>query len=169
MTLPGYSGRLIDVLAYQGFTPGQTNTIDVRELGSSSNPALVTEALAIPGSPGSVVTGILKLVQRYMVTLLTERGSLQYLPTVGSDFLLDAKLGRWRTVADVRQSFSSANLDVGRQLLQAQLSSDPADEVFAGAVLKSVVMTADSVSIILTIKSAAGSAVTFIAPVSVTP
>jgi hypothetical protein len=148
-----YAGRTADVLAFYGAAPG---TGDV----------LLVQSLAGNGS-GAIVAGIQKLVQRFLVTLLTEMGSWQYFPAMGSGFLTDARRNYWRTVADVRQSFAAALLDVARQLQNEELPGDPPDECYGSATLLSVLLTPGSVNLRIQLTSLAGTSYQFIAPIDV--
>lgn len=153
-----YTGRTVDLAAFQG-----------HELGAE---VLLGQSLAGTGvaAGGLVVTGTLKLAQRFLVILLTEQGSLRYLPDAGCGFMTDARLGRWRTPADVRQSFHSALLDVQRQLGQLELPGDPDDERLAGVTVLAVELNpADRAGLRLRLTTRAGTARTFIAPLSVVP
>ena len=127
----------------------------------------VVQALTDPGSPGGfVVTGVNKLAQRLLILLLTERGSLRYLPEVGTFLITDARLGLWRTLADVQQSAHSALLDVRRQLVLAESEDDPADEKVDNIELLSATLQGDRASLHLQVSSLAGDTRAFIAPLS---
>jgi len=148
-----YLGRTIDLLAFAGAQP--------------SGDVLLTPQLAFAAQSGQITAGIQKLVQRFLLELLTESGSLAYLPTRGCDFMIDALAGIWRTQIDVQQSFYSAMIDVGRNLTLEESVSDSADERFGSAELLNVVLTADKVSIQVAVTSLAGSSRTVLMPISV--
>lgn len=155
-----YVGRTIDMTAFQGW-----------ELGIGVE-ALLSQELATPDVSGAVITGTIKLVQRFLLILLTEAGSMAYLsgPTVapGCGFMTDARSGSWRTAADVQQSFYSALLDIKRQLLQLQTADDPLDEQFAGATILGVVLSpVDHAVLRLSLTSQAGTQRAFIAPLNI--
>lgn len=152
-TAADYVNRTVDVAAVDRW-------LDVNE---RSRRVLGTLASAdLPG--GMVVTGVAKLAQRYLLSLFTDRGSLVYLPTSGTDFLSDARKGLWRTVADVHQSFASARLDVARQLVRVQQTTDSADEQYASSELLGVDFQGDQVVLQIQILSQAGSSVKIVAP-----
>ena len=154
MSAADYVGRTHDLLALHGAVPGQS--------------VLLEEAL-IPadGSGGYIVAGIEKLVQRFLLALLTVAGSKAYLPSDGCQFMLDAQLGRWRTAADVYQSFYASLVDVRRQLQLDEDSTTPDDETFAGATLESVELNWPTARLVVRMDSAAGSSRTFVAPLAV--
>lgn len=153
MSVIDYQNRTIDVLAFQGGQPGQNVEMDQ---------VLVPDDLG-----GYAVTGIEKLVQRFLIMLLTEKGTIRYLPEAGTRFMIDARRGNWRITTDVTQSFASAMVDIGRQMAALETASDPADERFASAELLTVTLTGDSVMISVRLHSAAGTSRVFIAPVAV--
>lgn len=141
-TADQYIGRSVDLLLYDGMqVTGDT---------------LLIPSLVQPGYSGAEIAGIQKLAQRFLVELFTELGTLTYLPTRGCAFMLDAHQGRWRTEADVELSFYSSLVNIRRNLVQEESTSDPDDERFANATLTSVTVNADRVVIQLYITSLAG-------------
>jgi hypothetical protein len=90
-----------------------------------------------------LVTGIAKVGQRFLLILLTQPGSLVYEPLSGCAFTVDMEKGRWRTAADVLQSFASALLDVQRQMRSLETTTDPPNELFANAVLAQINLPLD--------------------------
>src|SRR5688572_29365121 len=97
-----YVDRTVDVLAYHG--------------GKAQGTVLLEQALALDGTSGKITAGIQKLAQRFMIELLTEKGSLKYLPNRGTDFMIDARAGRLQTSQDVFASFSAAVVDLKTNL-----------------------------------------------------
>lgn len=155
-TVVDYQGRTVDLAAFQGWEKG---------VGVET---LLDQSLAEPGEGGEVVTGIVKLAQRFLVLLLTERGSLDYLPDAGCTFMTDARKGGWRTSADVLQSFHFALLDIKRQLRSVELDGDPDDEKFAGVTVLGIVLSPrDRAVLRLALTSQAGTKRAFIAPIDV--
>lgn len=154
-TLAQYAGRKIDLATYRG-------------LSDRRQPVLV-QRLVTEEDGGQVVTGIHKLVQRFLLILFTRRGSMQYLPESGCTFITEAAAGYWRTVVDVEQSFYASLLDVRRQLVALEETGDPDDERFAGANLTGVTIKSNQVHLAFAVHSAAGSSYEFIQPISVLP
>lgn len=152
MSVSDYQDRIVDLLAYQGITSGQRRLL---------LPVLVSSAGSF------LVTGIAKLAQRFLIILLTEQGSLTYLPGVGTTFITDGRRGFWRSAADVQQSFMSAMLDVRRQIRGAEIDSDPTDERFALATITQLTITGDRVNLQITLESQAGRRRKFIVPINV--
>lgn len=148
-----YQGRSVDLLMMDGMHPTQET--------------LLTQALASETSQGAVVAGVQKLVQRFLLELLTELGSIQYLPTRGSLFMLQARLGYWRTAADIESSFYAALLYVKRNLQQEETREEPADERFSDAILEGVELAGDWASIRVRVVSRAGDDRVVLAPLRV--
>ncbi len=154
MSALDYVGRTHDLLAFHGAAPGSF--------------VLLEEALVpADGSGGYIVAGIEKLAQRFLLALLTITGSKLHRGGDGCQFMLDAGRGRWRTPADVYQSFYSALVDVRRQLQLDEDESTPDDEVFAGAELTSVELNWPTAKLVVRLDSAAGTSRTFVAPLAV--
>lgn len=149
-----YVGRTVDMLAYDNL--------------SLSRETLLSQQLVLPGQSGALISGIQKLVQRYLLELLTELGSLTYLPRRGCLFMLEARLGLWRTTADVESSFYSSMLDVRRNLILEENESDPLEERFDNADLLSVVLSTDHVVIQVQVTSLAGTGRDILLPLRVT-
>ena len=153
-----YTGRTVDILAFDGaFSDGKFEL--AQSLHSSSKPS------------GQVCAGIQKLTQRWVIELLTPRGSMPYLPTRGSSFLNDVRSGKIRTEIDASLLFNFARDQVAFNLIQEDnLGTYPADERYGGADLLGVqVVTGSKMTISVRINSLAGSTRVFVVPVSVVP
>jgi hypothetical protein len=155
-TVADYRTRLSDVLAFRGIFP------QVRGRGQ-----LLAQELVRPGDGGMLVAGIEKLVQKVLLVLLTKIGSRRYAPAEGTTFMLDAERGRWRTTADVSESFYAARLDVSRQCRASEAATDPADERWGSLDLDGVTLAGDKVTLRLSLVSAAGTAYSFLTPIPV--
>lgn len=154
MGIEQYVGRTVDVLAYRG--------------GTSTGERLLSQSLLDENDNGEIATGIQKLAQRFLLELLTEKGSIQYLPNRGCNFMYEARTGAWQTSLDVMAAFSAALLDIKENLQSEQSSSDPADEQFSDAELVSVSLTGDTASIVVRVVSAAGTSRVFVSPLQIT-
>lgn len=117
----GYVGRTVDISAFQNI--------------SASQKKLLTQALAGPGKGGVINTGIAKLGQRFLLELLTEQGSMKFLPNRGCGFMTEARLGQIRTQVDLTASLSRALLNVQTNLRAEELDTDPLDERYGSAEL----------------------------------
>ena len=149
-----YVGRTVDVLLF--------DPPDV--IGNSPS----AQALALPQQGGALIAGVEKLVQRFLLELLTEQGSMQYLPLRGCSFMTDARHGLWRNPGDVLASFSAACLTVKQNLMDDELESDPLDERFAAAELLNVSVTPSLVSLRIRLSSLAGENRTVLFPLRIT-
>lgn len=150
-----YVGRTVDVLAYTGASP--------------DGERLLTQSLASNGGGGQVCTGLQKLSQRFAIMLLTEKGTVPYLPDRGSDFMTQARLGRLRTQVDVMSSFSAAMIDVLANMKAEETTNDPDDERIDTADLLSVAVSPGFASITVQVSSRAGGTTSFIMPLDFTP
>ena len=154
MAIQDYVGRKIDILAYY------TDETGVGEVQ-------LEQKLAPQGTGGLITTGIQKLAQRFLLELLTEKGSMIYNPTRGCDFMKEARLGYLRTPLDVMASFSAALSDVKRNLQLEEKATDSADEKLASAEVLSVNLVGDKASVSVQILSQAGTTRTVVAPLAV--
>lgn len=155
-TVVDYRSRRADLLAFRGIFP------QLRGRGQ-----LLAQELVRPGDGGALIAGIEKLAQKALVILLTKVGSRKYAPTEGTTFMLDAESGRWRTSADVSESFYAARLDVSRQCRATEAADDPPDERWGSFDLEGVTLAADKVTLRLALVSAAGTTYTFMTPITV--
>jgi len=155
-TVVDYENRTADLSAFQGVFPHLRG----RE-------QLLAHELVRTTDGGSLVTGVLKGVQRFLVILLTPRGSKLYRPSEGTFFMTEARLGAWRTPADVSTAFYAARLLAARQMREVELTTDPPDERYGVATLNGVTLVADKVSIRVDYESLAGTKVTVITPIQV--
>lgn len=149
-----YVGRSVDVLAYDG---SQINGTDV----------LLSQTLAAPGTSGKIVTGILKLSQRYTLELLTEKGSMPYWPSRGNDFITQARQGYLRTSIEALAAFSAAAIDIKRNLQSEELSTDPLDERFSDAQMLNMLVSPGKMVFQVNVISLAGSSRKVILPINV--
>lgn len=126
-------------------------------------------AAALYDGSASAVTGALKLVQRVVLELFTERGSMPFLPTRGSRFLTIVRSGGVRTAVDVHQAFAFGAADVERNLTADETPADPADERLVGLALLSFSLTPGRLTLSVRINSAAGSSVVVDLPITTNP
>lgn len=149
MSYVDYIDRTVDIAAFHGLeNPNQPLTMQ-----------LVTET-----SSGEILTGILKLAQKFLLLFFTEQGSVKHLPTYGTEFMVQARQGFLRTEIDVRAAFAEALIDIAEQLREEEDPNDPDDEKFDTAELISVVVEPGFVAIYCRLLSQAGTARTLIMP-----
>lgn len=155
-TVKDYQNRIVDMAYFQGVFPST-------RVGEQ----LLAQELVRATDGGSIVAGIQKLVQRVMLVLLTPQGTLLYAPLFGTQFMIQAQQGLWRTVADVQVAFYAARLQVGRQVSNIELDTDPNDERYDTMDLLGVTLTGDKITIRVQITSLAGTSYTFLTPITV--
>jgi hypothetical protein len=147
--------RVYDVLAFQGAK--LIGEVQLQQI-------LFNEAAA-----GMLCTGIQKLAQRFVLELLTEAGSMLYLPDRGTSFMIRFHQGYLRTETDVFIAFNLALNDLELNLTAEETDADPDDERYASATLDSVTITATSAVLHITLMSRAGTARAVILPVATIP
>jgi hypothetical protein len=136
--------------------------------GEGEGEVLLTQALVTVGGSGKVTTGINKLAQRWLIEFMTEVGSLQYLPTRGTSFMTQARLGYLRTTVDTEQAFSLSAFEIKENLLAEAASDTPDDELIAGARLVSMTVRGDGIILVVELKSNAGTSRKVILPIPTT-
>jgi hypothetical protein len=150
-----YVGRTVDYLAFD----------DAKATGE----ALLTQAIVLPGQSGALITGIQKLVQRVLLELLTEQGSLEYDTGRGTTFITQIRSGMIRTSQDLFQAFNLAEVTLRTNLrLEEDVATDPADERYQSATLVSASLTGDQAYLKIQILSAAGTDRTVVYPLRIT-
>ncbi len=141
-TAADYLGRSVDVAAFTGQRPeGDTQ---------------LTAALAEPGQSGLVVTGIVKLAQRWLMEFMTIRGSMPGLPDRGCDFFGQIARGELRTSVDAGQAFYLSAEQVRANIIAEETVTDPDDESYADVTLIAVVVDRGKLTIRVKIDSRAG-------------
>jgi len=143
-TVADYVERTVDVVAYQG-----------SEIGGEK---LLTQSLGDANGDGQICTGIVKLGQRFLLELLTEQGSMQFLPLRGCTFMTEARLGYFRNQVDVLSALSRALLWIKRNLQAEESDDDPDDERFGTAIITNIEYTPGEAKVFITLISRAGTA-----------
>jgi len=110
---------------------------------------------------GSKVSGMHRLAQKFLLELLTVRGSAIYRPRRGCDFLVELHTGGNISPVQVYGAYSRALLSVTANLQSAEYETDPPDEQFHSAELDLVEIMGDTVSIRITLTSMARTQQTF--------
>lgn len=152
-TIDQYVGRTADYVAFQGVSPAGSVQLSM--------------SLTQPGSGGSVVTGPQKVVQRFLLELLREKGTMPLRPRGGTDFITEARLGYLRTAADVTGAFSRAVIDIRAELAFEESDSDRDDERFKNAELLGVSIGGGKADMRIRITTRAGASREFIFPISI--
>lgn len=106
---------------------------------------------------GTTVSGAGKLVQRFLIELLTPRGSDVYRPQRGSIFLTEWQNGI-TTEARLMQIFGLSEQQVRLQLQNEETSDDPDDERYVDASITKLEIASNQLRLYLTVNSRAGAA-----------
>jgi len=152
-TVQQYQGRTIDYLAFD----------DAKAEGD----ALLSQTLIQPGQSGAITTGIQKLVQRFLLELLTETGSLDYQPDRGCLFITSVRAGLISTSASLFSAFASAEVDIRNNLRNEDTFDDPDDERYQRATLTSASLSGDKAFLTIRVLSVAGESREVIYPLRV--
>ena len=123
-TISDYAGRTIDVLAFSG----------VKQSGE----ALLTQELFNSEQSGLVCTGIQKLAQRFILELLTDKGSMQGKPENGTGLMTAYRHGTVRSEMDAAQEWAFAVNEALSNMRAEETDTDPDDERVSGVELNSV-------------------------------
>jgi hypothetical protein len=149
--------------------PGRTydiSTFTGTPVGAAGAQAI---SLLDPAWPqGRGVTGMAKLMQRVLLELLTESGTIAYNTTRGTGFMTALRAGQLNGDAAVFQNFNFAANAILRTLGNDDTAATPADEVLAGMELDSVLFGGDQIALAFTLTSAAGTSAQLLLPVSST-
>ena len=92
-----------------------------------------------PGDMGQIITGGSKLAQKYVVILMTEKGSIPYATTRGSNFVNILQMSGGGSEGDILTAFAGAQIDINRQL--PLNTNDPLEEQFVKAVVTGIMIT----------------------------
>ncbi len=138
-----YSGRIVDLLIFQGTVLTGDKQVE----------------LGFGDGGGKIITGIGKLSQSYAILFLTERGTVQYDPELGTEFITAVKLGTIQDEADVRSEFLSAKEFIRQTLDLANDQNElPEDEQYQSSNLDSFEIDKQNslLKLFITVTSVAG-------------
>ncbi len=147
-----YAGRTIDVFAFDGV--------------QTQGDALLEQTLFSAETSGLICTGIQKLAQRFILEILTDKGSMQGKPDVGTDLMIAAKSGAIRSDVDAAQIFAFALSDAVSRLKSIETEDDPDDERIGDISLVQVAFLPQNVAYRVKLQSQAGDERSVILPVS---
>ena len=150
-----YSGRAKDI--------NISHTID---------PTKTTVQKVTPGfgAVSSYCAGVQKLIQRFMIALVTVRGSQPAYPAFGTDLLNRISVSSLTTVADLKHAFNFASAKVVSDFraYQAETPGLPDDEQLDTALLLDVTVSANyEVSYRVALYTKAGSTYDFLLPIPI--
>jgi len=151
-TILDYQGRRYDLL---GFRP------------DGRGPLL--QSLFDEQSTGEIITGIGKLSQRFLLELMTDVGSMKFLPTRGTTFLQSIRQGKLQTEEDVLAEFNFAVADIRRNLADEDPTDTPDDERFSDAQVEAITIAAGQLQMTIALTSRAGESRQIILPIKILP
>lgn len=140
--------------------------VAILQADSSGN---VVQDMASSTNNGYKVTGRLKLLQRFMIELLTEKGSLVYLPNRGCNFVplvRSSSTGTWDLIA----AFSTALLDIIVNMSAEDTVREETDtaEMLSSVELVSLVMGDGTMALKVKLTSQDGMSFNAVIPLSFT-
>lgn len=155
MSLQDYAQRRYDLLAFENVDRQKETKLDL--------------VLFSENNSGQIATGIQKLSQRWLLEFTTERGSMTGLPSRGSEFMRQVRLGRLRNQGDVFYAFLYNELLVRQNLRTEETDAMPDDERIASAEPLSISFLPGFANLRIQINSRAGTSREVILPVSTLP
>ena len=150
MAVSDYIGRTIDVLAFRG--------------GTAVGEVELDRSLAADGGSGEITTGIQKLAQKWLLTLLTEKGSVKYKPNFGTFFMRKLAIGSVATEQQLFALFSAVEIDLAGQLLAEEDANTPDDERYNTSKIISATVFPGYINLTVTLSSQTSN-VNFIVPI----
>lgn len=118
---------------------------------------------------GSVVTGPLKLSQRWQMTFFSDVGSVPGKPDDGTIFMSELRRGRVRNTAALESLFYFCADQAADTLLADEDDATPDDEAYGSADLESVSLSSGKAALRVRLRTRAGSSRVVIVPLPLTP
>lgn len=144
-----------------------TTTYDVLAFQLQTNNADAVQVLVIGDNNGVLVTGPLKLAQRFILELMTEQGTIQYFPARGTLFVTQLRSGQVQTEIDVFSAFSLALLTI-KANLQAEddTTKYPLNECYQDAAINSISINSGNITLNISVTSLAGTVSNIVLPIT---
>ena len=135
VTAAQYAGRTIDIQAWA-----------------------TADGMISAQSSGKIVTGILKLSERFLITFLNEEDSIKYdyaltNITRGTQFMTRLREGGVQTETDLRALFALSEIQAKAQLVAEETGDEPADERYKTARIVSLEIGQGDISLTITLES----------------
>ncbi len=111
----------------------------------------------------SMIEGMRKLCQRFLITLLTEQGSMLYLPDRGCQFLTRIK-HTVKNEFDVMVAFSSSKMKLKKSMKSAETNETPNSERYLDSSIDSLLLDDGFLIITLAVKNRSGSVAKVMTP-----
>lgn len=119
------------------------------------------QSYPISGSTDGMVTGVLKLAQRWSILFQTELGSMPFKPDTGCDFPRELREGQLGSDAAVRSSFTIAAQVIEAQLVQGTVPEEQLESV----ELTNVSSDGNTLNLTVQFRTVAGDSATIKLPV----
>ncbi len=114
------------------------------------------------GSDNDCVEGLALLAQRFLLELLTERGSMYYLPKRGCDFI--ARLRKAKTEFDIIVAFAAARAQLKRNLRNDEKEL-PLDACYKSASVGQMSISNSEIVLEFVVRSRSNETITITTPV----
>jgi hypothetical protein len=124
----------------------------------------VVQSLADETTSGELVSGATKLAQKFFITLMTQRGSVPYLPKQGTIFFNRFSVGLFSSDADVFVNFAAATVDLGPQLRNEQTIDDPPEEQYVRSAVEQVFISPELVDMRVRVVNKLADGIVFLVP-----
>jgi hypothetical protein len=109
------------------------------------------------------VSGIQRLCQKFVIELLTKRGSMLFLPLRGCSFLSRVQQ-KAETEMDVIVAFASATQQVQRNLKEEETAITPPTERFKSATLNRITVDDGFITLEIDVRNRAGNTARVVTP-----
>jgi len=148
-----------------------TTTYDVAAFQTDpANTGVVPQELwSLTSGDGLLVTGIIKLCQRFLLELFTVKGSIPFDTDRGSSLLTFVRQGNIRNDIDAYIYFQFAVQEVKQYLQSQELATDDPDEQFQTLTIDSVAFSYTAITYHVTLTSNAGSSRVVSVPLTTSP
>ena len=146
-----YTGRLVDSLICQGLNFSGESNLPVQLLF---------------GDNERIISGVQKMIQRWIIAFMTKRGTVQANSTFGTEFMRNLERGYIVTDADVQAEFLDAAVMAAESITIALTGQTiPEDEQLDSTDLLSFNLQDTSLALRVRITSVAGESTTVMLPI----
>ena len=114
-----------------------------------------TPALATATNSGLLYSGSMKLIQRFLLEMLTSKGSVRVWPDRGTSLPSALRNGYIMQEGQLRAAFALAELEARPKLQNEEANTDPNDERYKSAALTTIQVQTDAVIIQIQLTSRA--------------
>lgn len=149
---------LLSKLSKSGKVP-----LDISVLHITDEKGTSPASMSILEKGGGACYGLQKLCQRFAMALLTEKGSMKFMPDRGCNFV--KMIRNAQNESYVRSAFTLACVEVRKQLVDEETDSMKTSERFGSAELTDVSFWFDTISMTIRLYSQDGNSSDVILPV----